>query len=321
MARVSIIIPFYNVEEYIEECIKSVLDQTFKDFEIILVNDGSFDGSDLIVRRFLEKDECRIKYIIQENKGLAGARNVGIRNSSSEFVAFLDADDMLFSNSLELRMSVISENKDVGLVYGNATVIEGNKIVPMTIKDLNGKYVQGNVLPQMLERNYVIMPTVMVRSEVFKTCGYFDESLKRIEDYDMWLRIAKKNYLFAFVDHPVAYYRIRKGALSQNRIELLSTLVSVYDKFSRTQKLTKSEDKIIRKSRKITVKELNYRCMKTSILEKKFNDSRKMMFEIVKSDFLNPKHYLTFMLVIAFPQLFRRLIINKESMEQNSYYA
>jgi glycosyltransferase involved in cell wall biosynthesis len=213
MPKVSVLIPAYNAMAYLSETIESVLSQTFNDFEVIVVNDGSSDGTEQWVSQIVDS---RVKLISQENKGLAGARNTGIAHASVEYIAFLDADDLWEPIKLEKQVRILEENPEVGLVYTWVAYInEKSEFTGRVVK----YQAEGDVWQTLLECNIVECGSVaMVRRSCFDTVGVFDWNLSAFnvtEDWDMWLRIAAR-YPFKVVKEPVTYYRQSSSSASKN---------------------------------------------------------------------------------------------------------
>ena len=190
--KVSIIIPAYNHEKYVGETVQSVLDQTFRDFELIVINDGSTDNTEAEVLKF--KDD-RLQYYFQANHGLSATLNRGIDLARGEFFNFLPSDDMFLPEKLAIQLKVFEESKDIGVVFSYHLVVDGEGkevkddpivdwfTVPFKTKE--------EIFPALFERNFLSVPTALVKMECFKKVGLFDESLKTAQDYDMWMRILK----------------------------------------------------------------------------------------------------------------------------------
>lgn len=211
MPKVSVTIPAYNAMEYLPETLENVLRQTYEDFEVIVVNDGSSDETEQWVSQI---EDSRVKLISQKNQGLAGARNTGISHAKGEYIAFLDADDLWEPTKLEKQLRVLEENPEVGLVYTWVAYInETGEPTGRVFKNQAEGYVWG----KLIEHNIVESGSVaMVRSSCFETCGLFDRNLgSYIEDWDMWLRLAT-DYPFKVVKEPLVYYRQRPGSASRN---------------------------------------------------------------------------------------------------------
>ncbi|KYC40464.1 glycosyl transferase family A [Scytonema hofmannii PCC 7110] len=225
MCKVSVVIPAYNAMLYLEETMASVLNQSFDNFEVIVVNDGSLDETECWVSQI---QDSRVKLISQENQGLAGARNTGILYAKGEYIAFLDADDIWEPTKLEKQSHILDENPEVGLVYNWVTYIdEQSEFTGKTFKN----QVEGDVWKQLTEHNIVECGSVaMVRRTCFEDCGVFDKNLgSYVEDWDMWLRIASK-YPFKVVKEPLVYYRQRSNSASKNWEAMAKSFQMVIEK-------------------------------------------------------------------------------------------
>lgn len=210
---VSVIIPTYNNAQFVCDAIDSVLSQTYKNSEILVIDDGSTDDT----RKRIEKYNGKhIKYIYQENKGLAAARNTGIKASTGELIAFLDADDMWLPEKLERQINIIKEFPDVGLVgCGYYGVDESGE----RIKETKGRNYSNkeSLLNDLMMRNVVTGSGsgVLAKKECFKKAGLFDESFRSTEDRDMWYRILNL-YDLRFVTEYLVIIRVRQNSLSKN---------------------------------------------------------------------------------------------------------
>lgn len=194
---VSVIIPSYNRAGVITRAIRSVQEQTYEDWELIVVDDGSRDNTEEIVRSF---DDDRIRFIRHEyNVGGAAARNTGIRESDGDVIAFLDSDDEWQSKKLQAQVNVLEQcGPDTAVVYcRSALLLNGTMIVP---GPRSQRMRSGNVLSDLL-LGWCPPTTSMfvVRRSAFERAGLFDEALPSFQDYDMWLRLAK-HYMFDYVD-------------------------------------------------------------------------------------------------------------------------
>ena len=206
---ISVIIPTYNCGAFIKEALDSVFVQTFTDYEVIVVDDGSTDNTRGVVDRFGEK----VRYIYQENKGVSAARNTGIKNAQGRFIAFLDADDIWLPKKLELQMKAMSESDSIGIVACGLFCIRGKDNIEKEVIPKN--YPNKNQLIQELccdpDVFFGAGSSVLVRRECFQKLGLFDENLHAAEDWDMCLRIAK-SYDVRSVQLPLLEYRARAGS-------------------------------------------------------------------------------------------------------------
>jgi glycosyltransferase involved in cell wall biosynthesis len=211
MPAISVVIPAFNAMNYLPETLASVLNQSYNDIEVIVVNDGSLDETERWVSQI--KDP-RVKLISQENQGLAGARNTGIVQARGEYIAFLDADDLWEPTKLEKQVRVLEENPEVALVYTWVAYIdEKGKSTGKVLKN----QAEGEVWKKLIEHNIVECGSVaMVRRSCFEAVGFFDRHLgSYVEDWDMWLRIASR-YPFKVVKEPLVYYRQVSSGASKN---------------------------------------------------------------------------------------------------------
>jgi len=212
MPRVSVNICCYNGEKHITSAVQSVLNQTFSDLEIIVINDGSKDGTEKAVLAF---QDVRIKYYFQQNEGLAKTRNRAFALSGGEFITILDQDDIWEPEKLALQVDVMERNPEVGVVYSDVYVIDEHDIIRGTGR--RARYRRGKVAPELLKGNYIYCPTVMFRASVLKKAGQFRTDLKIGEEYDMYLRLARI-CAFDFVDKPLARYRVHSDNASRDMV-------------------------------------------------------------------------------------------------------
>ncbi|MEW9672153.1 glycosyltransferase [Ammoniphilus sp. 3BR4] len=209
METVSVIIPVYNHEKFIAETIDSVLAQSHRNTEIIVINDGSTDGTKEVLNGYKEK----ILVIEQTNAGPSVARNHGLHKATGKFVCFLDSDDKFYPSKLERQLQVFRRVPKVGLVHAGATVTKKNnqfwyRYIP---KPFHSHEQQ---IRELLRSNHIVCSTVMVRRELFSRAGYFNESYRRHQDYDMWLRLLA-HCQFGSVPEALIQYRWHEQNLSR----------------------------------------------------------------------------------------------------------
>lgn len=209
MLKFSVVITSYNYGLYIRESIDSVLSQTYENFEVIIVDDGSQDGTKEIVSTY--SSDTRIKYYYQDNAGQPKAKNRGICESCGEFIAFLDADDMWMSTKLEKQLALFAD-PEVGVVYSRRKWID-----PDGVEILANERVlkRGKILNHIFVDNFVCFSSSVIRRSYLEQVGYFDESLPMGIDYDLWIRLASV-CKFDFVDEPLVKYRTGHSNLSKN---------------------------------------------------------------------------------------------------------
>jgi glycosyltransferase involved in cell wall biosynthesis len=210
MVKVSIVFPAYNAMAYLPQAYQSALAQTFTDYEILIVNDGSSDNIEEWVNQITDP---RVRYIPQKNQGAQGARNTGIYNAQGEYVAFLDADDLWEATKLEKQVRLLDENPEVGLVDTWITLIdrEGN-----SKGWVHASTAEGQIWSEIIQEPTIICgSSPMIRRECFDHVGVFDPRLRYAGDWDLWIRIASR-YAFAVVKEPLVRYRIHPQNTSKN---------------------------------------------------------------------------------------------------------
>jgi glycosyltransferase involved in cell wall biosynthesis len=211
MQRVSVVIPAYNCAEYIAETLESVLNQSYRAHEIIVVDDGSTDDTYSIVTRFVGNYQNQIVCIRQRNAGEPAARNTGIRRATGDFIAFLDADDLWLPDKLEIQMHYFEEHPEVSLAYSDMKVFTETGIIHESVsKWLKMAPPSGYVFPQLFAETLFGSGTVVFRKNCVKQVGLFDESFLVGSDYEMWLRMAR-HFHFGYVDKPLLMYRHHAG--------------------------------------------------------------------------------------------------------------
>ena len=209
---VSVIIPTYNRAHLIGRAIRSVLNQTYQDFEIIVVDDGSTDNTEEVVKGF---NDGRIRYIRHdENRGGAAARNTGIRAAKGEYIAFQDDDDEWLPGKLEKQIKALEgAPPEVGVVYTDFRRFDErstNELKPTKVMQ-----VSGDIHGDLLEDNFIGTPTVLVRRGCFDKVGMFDEELPRFQDWELWIRISKYYHFKHIREALVNSYEI-PGGISSN---------------------------------------------------------------------------------------------------------
>lgn len=223
MAKVSVIIPTFNRVKFIQRALDSVFAQTYKDYEIVVIDDGSTDGTG----KAMEAHKGRIKYFYQKNNGISAARNRGIEESAGEYIAFLDSDDWWAPDKLREQVRVLDADPKIGLVYGRMPIMDpkGRQI------GLKPQGVSGKNFRQLLEFwGDLPTSTVMTRRECFKKAGLFDLNLVSMEDIDMWLRIARFYDLYEIEGRSLAYYQRHEEQSTKNPVIVYEGLVEIYKK-------------------------------------------------------------------------------------------
>lgn len=233
--KVSVVMPAYNVARYISETLASVFAQTFTNFEVIVVNDGSPDTEDLEVS--LVPYLRRIRYIKQENRGVSAARNEALRVARGEFIAFLDADDLWEPNYLEEQLKFLEE-KTCDLVCADAmhfggSPLEGKSFMEafMDSAPATGEFTFLNLVSA--ERS-LITSGVLARRQPILEAGLFDETLRNSQDFDLWLRLIRQGNVLAYQRKVLLRYRVHENSLSGDEVNRTTRQLRILDKLETT---------------------------------------------------------------------------------------
>ena len=203
MIKVSVIVPCYNQGVYLSETLESVLKQSYDNWECIIVNDGSTDNTETIANTFLQKDK-RFKYVYQQNAGLSAARNIGVKNSSGEYILPLDSDDLIHSDYMKLALKAFEDNPNLKIVYSKAALFgvrKGEWILP--------EY----SMERMLGRNCIFCSAFYRREDYNTTNGYNSNMKYGFEDWDFWLSLLENGGDVFQIPQILFFYRIRKKSM------------------------------------------------------------------------------------------------------------
>ena len=209
---VTVVVPVFDGERHVCEAVSSVLAQTYANLELILVNDGSTDGTRAALEPYLVLD--RVRYLEQARRGPGAARNLALAQARGEIVAFLDHDDTWLPEKLELQIRHFLEHPDVGLVHGRMVYMDESGTAIAYQNDWVGA-LAGECFVELFGRNRIGTSTVAVSAACLAKVGRFSETLSRAEDYELWLRLAKF-FRFGFIDRPIARYRVRQASWSND---------------------------------------------------------------------------------------------------------
>jgi len=247
--RVSVLMAVYNEEAYLVEAVNSVLKQSFKDYEIVIIDDGSTDVTRKIAKEFAEKHE-NIKVLWHDrNKYRAAALNYGLTVARGEFVAFLDGDDIYLKDKLAEQVKFMDDNKDIGLVYsdmkrlypnGETEDVKSLKIVRdlrEVLKDAQKRDDLGSIKPYQLlleEREKQLIPGggVMMRKKIFNVVKY-DEDMITAQDYDLWFQVIGAGFKLAHLPRLHYLYRVHSGQITKNGELKMESLKLINEKLRR----------------------------------------------------------------------------------------
>lgn len=238
---ISVVIPAYNAEAFIGEALESVMAQSYRPLEVIVVDDGSTDNTGGVVEQFAGKAaaEFEVRYVRQQNGGPSRARNAGIKAAQGEFIALLDADDQWCQSKLQLQMELFERNESIDLVFCNVRFIRNGKPCGVMFGDdgsaTSFKHDHGVVLDPvagLLKENFVNTSAVVARRKCFEVGFFFNENRKYAEDWELWLKIAAR-FTLGYVPEVGVQESQREGSLSSNGTEMMLSGIEVVEDFLR----------------------------------------------------------------------------------------
>jgi len=228
--KVSVVIPTYKGSSFLNEAIDSVFAQTFRDLEVIVVEDGSHEAANIV-----EHYGNGVRYVWQPNQGVSVARNTGIQLARGEWVAFLDDDDLWMAEKLECQLDIVKHSEEIGMVHTERYELESGKRHSFARTVPNGW-----VASSLFVGNFIVTSSVLVRKIALEIAGGFDPRLRITQDYDLWLRVARK-FAIAFVATPLTLYRVLDDGISRDRLTHDREIVSVLDSYLASYPSTFSE--------------------------------------------------------------------------------
>ncbi len=241
VVEVSVIMPAYNAAAFIPESIESVLRQTYTNWELLVVNDGSVDDTESIALAFCKKDQ-RIKYFWQENGKAGKARNHALKHAAGKYIAFLDADDVWLPQKLEIQLNQIEENK-VDLVFSDAFAFtDANTDHLGVLHSGKGFFNLKNGIEDFLALNRIPTLTVLAKANIIQQVKGFTEDRKipQAEDYHLWLKLLMSDYSFFGADAVLGGYRIHSSASSHGDKLVVSYVIEAFEDLKKNHKPYKS---------------------------------------------------------------------------------
>ncbi|NJM39416.1 MAG: glycosyltransferase [Anaerolineae bacterium] len=229
--KVSIIVPTYNRADLLGEALDSVLKQTFTNWEVIVVDDGSVDDTKALVSKYIDRDSdrhSRIRYIYQANKGLPGARNTGLRAATGDYIAFLDSDDLFLPHKLQSQVAVLDQSPNLGLVASGHVEVDLHLRVLRTTRPWLAY--PGLDLTSWLTSCPFIVNAVLVRRRWLEQVDFFDEEMRYVEDWDLWLRLAQAGCPMAWHPDVVCYYRFHISNMARHAQLMQNGMLRLMDK-------------------------------------------------------------------------------------------
>jgi glycosyltransferase involved in cell wall biosynthesis len=274
---VSVVIPAYNVGEFIAPALDSVLAQHYRHFEIIVVNDGSPDTP--VLEAALAPYHDRITYIAQENAGPSAARNTAIERARGELIAFLDGDDIWLPDCLAEQVARANADPGLAVVHADAEVIGDPTAAGMTLRQLNRSGGEASFATIVTERYTLTTSCTVIRREWWDRVGRFDPALRRSEDFDLWLRIAHAGGRFHGTTRVLAHYRRHILGTSSDLELMADAVLAVLDKCERTLQLDETDRAAVQTARRRQLAEKAFIEGKRAFLQRDYSRARRAIRE------------------------------------------
>jgi glycosyltransferase involved in cell wall biosynthesis len=287
---IAVIIPTYNRAHVISRALHSVLHQTYKDIQVIIVDDASTDNTEDILK---EIDDPRVVYLRHEvRKGAAAARNTGIRTASSDYIAFQDSDDEWLCEKLEKQMNALMlASAEVGVVYTRFLRFENPHCYSFPPETVTKR--SGDILQSLLGGNFITTQSVLVRKACFSKVGLFDENLPRLQDWELFIRLAK-DYEFHYIDEPLLLATHTLDSISANSMAYPLALKIVLEK----------HDDTFAKNKSILAKQY-YLLGKLACGAQNVTEGRKFFWKALRTDPLRVTHCIRIAATYFGPEFYR----------------
>lgn len=210
MEPISVILPTYNRSHCIQRAVRSVLTQSYPVQEVIIADDCSQDNTEEVLSRI---NDTRVRYYrLPQNRGAGGARNFGVEKARYDLIAFHDSDDEWMENKIERQMAYWEKHPEFGMIYSAYETLVAGEVPDRR----SGRKLEGNILPELLYKNTIGAPTVLMKKQIFYEAGGFDESMHSLEDWDFAIKVAKK-YPIGFVPEVLLKVNTSDGGVSSNK--------------------------------------------------------------------------------------------------------
>lgn len=304
---VTVVIPAYNVASYIPETLSSVFGQTFADFEVIIVDDGSSDADEL--ERALEPYRNRVRCVRQENRGAGAARNRGVLEAEGEFVAFLDSDDLWMPQYLEEQVQFLREG-GYDLAYADALLFGNSPMAGKTYMQTAPSV--GPVTFVSLVRNEcnIITSGVVARRAAVLEAGLFNEDLRNAQDFELWTRLARRGARLGYQRKVLLRYRCREGSLSGDAMNRIAREMRVYRYIADNYDLTAAERFELSRAMELQRGGLELATGKINLLDGQFDEARSS-FERAHGVLGGWKLRAAVLMLRVAPRLLRRLALSR----------
>jgi glycosyltransferase involved in cell wall biosynthesis len=299
-SRVVVVVPCFNSQNTLGQTLDSVLRQSFLEFCVVAVNDGSTDRTENVLEEYSKRYPKKLLVISQRNQGQTVAKNVGLKNTQSEFVAFIDSDDLWAHNKLEKQVALLAANPNVDLCYTAAHQIDvkGSLVGRIRVSPTH----RGRCVNELITNNNIVASSVMVRRIAVDRAGLFDESLPACENWDLWIRIAR-NCELDYIDEPLTSYRLHPNNMSKNYEKIMQARLRVIDKHLPAG----SDDPWIRQQRQAALYKAHFNSAKSYIESLRLTEARSELAKVLRIKPMKTACYVLYLKTLLGPKVFARV--------------
>lgn len=308
---VSVVMPAYNVAPFISDTLDSVFAQTFTDFEVVVVNDGSPDTEEL--ERALAAYEGRVVYLRQENRGAGAARNAGVRAARGEFVAFLDADDLWLPDYLSEQLGFMRAG-GYDLVYADALLFGDSPLAGRTFMDIAPSDGEVTFRSLISGRCNVITSGVVARKSLVLEAGLFDEGLRNSQDFELWVRLVRRGARAAYQRKVLLRYRYHEDSLSGDALNQIRRELRVLGKIESDYDLEPDEREEVSRAMEATAARLEVETGKLHLAKGEFREAREAFLRVGHGH-RNLRLRAALLLLRVAPRLLRSLYVRQAGGE------
>lgn len=299
---VSVVVCAYNTAPYIAETLDSLFAQGFSDFEVIVINDGSTDKTADAIQPYLS----RIRYREQPNQGPAAARNAALRLARGQYIAILDSDDLWLPQYLEKMVSLLQAHPEVDLYYPNAVLFGETHFKGRLYQDIYPSS-QPFTLEKFLTKECSVFGLVMFRREVLEQVGGYDEELRGVEDFDLWLRMLQHGYRFSFTPEVLVKYRRRPASLSASSTQYYQQVINTLRKFQASPLTTPHQRELAERACRKVETDKNILLVKQEILAGNYLVAARHLLEVL-TERPTVKLKLALIGLMLFPKLLAQFV-------------
>lgn len=305
--EVSVVICAYNAAPFIAETLESIFAQTYRNYEILVVNDGSTDQTDEAIAPYLE----RITYLKQANSGPGAARNAAFKYAQGRYVALLDSDDQWLPDYLETMLAQMHAAPEIDVLYPNAILFGTPQWEGKLFQDICPSTAPVT-LEKFLTRECNVFISALFKREILAEVGWFDESLRGSEDFDLWLRMLQHGYHFAFLRTPLARYRKRDDSLSSSSTRYFQNVLRALCKALAAPQTTPEQTQLIMATISKVEAEIGLVTLKQKILARDFLSAVRDITDVIAN---RPSWKLKLIAValILFPEMLAWVVTKREA--------